>query len=307
MNKLTAGIDIGSNSARLMIVDITDGKIIHQQIMTTRLGEDLADSQKLSFQSLNRTFIAVSELCRISREQYKVGKIRAFCTEAVRKARNRSELIDRIQKNLDVEVEIIAGEKEAEFVFKGVYHNHKISLNLNNTLIVDIGGGSTEFIYIKEGNIEFLKSIDMGALMLSKKYLQTDPPKAEEFNKMEDDILSRLGFLENIIDCKLIGLGGSITTLSALNMNLKVYKSDIVDGSKLTLRRCKKLLWDLRSVPDDERKNIISFDPERSDIIISGAAILVNVMEQVLAKSVTVSETGILYGYIMEEFHGNSD
>ncbi|MCK9225969.1 MAG: hypothetical protein M0Q02_12910 [Candidatus Muirbacterium halophilum] len=306
MNSLIAGIDIGSNSARLMIVDVIDGKIVFQKIMTTRLGENLGESSKLSFQSLNRTFVAVSELAKIAKE-YNVKKIRAFCTEAVRKAKNKSELIDRINKNLGIEVEIIDGEREAEYVFKGIYHNRKISINVNNTLIVDIGGGSTEFIYIKDSKIEFLKSVDIGALILSKKHLMTDPPKAEEFNRMEDEILEKIGFLENIVDCKLIGLGGSVTTLSALNMNLKTYKSDIVDGSKLTLRRCKKLLWDLRSVNDDERKNIISFDSDRSDIIISGSAILVNVMEQVLAKSVTISETGILYGYIMEEYSGTSD
>jgi exopolyphosphatase/guanosine-5'-triphosphate,3'-diphosphate pyrophosphatase len=304
---IIAGIDIGTNSARLMVVDVSDGKIIGQELITTKLGESLAFSDKIPFQAMNRTFVALSELKRIALEEYNVSRIRAFCTEALRKARNRSEFIERVEKNLDIRLELIGGVREAEYVFKGIYFNRKISLNLQNSLIVDIGGGSTEFIYIKDSNIEFMKSIDIGALILTERYFESDPPRAEEFNNMEDEIIGKIGFLEEIKDCKLIGLGGSITTLSALNMNLRTYRADNVDGSKITLRRCKKLLWDLRSVPLEERKNIISFDNDRAEIIVAGATILVNIMEKVLARSVTVSETGILYGYIMEEYNGTSD
>ena len=304
MNNKIAGIDIGTNSARLMVVDGIDGKISGQKVITTKLGENLAYDDTLSFQAMNRTFVALQELIRIAKDDMGAGKIRAFCTEGIRRAKNRKEFTERVKKNLNIDIEIIDGEKEAEYVFKGVYYNRKISVNQNNTLIVDIGGGSTEFIYVRNEHIEFLKSVDIGALILTKKHLVTDPPEASEYNRMEEEIIDKLSFLENIVDCKLIGLGGSITTLSALNMNQKIYKSDIVDGSKMTLRRVKKLLWDLRSVGHEERKNIIGFDVDRADIIIAGGAILVNIMEQILARSVTVSETGILYGFIMEEFGG---
>ncbi len=304
---IIAGIDLGTNSARLMVVDISDGRILGQTLITTKLGESLAFSDRISFQAMNRTFVALSELKRVANEEYNASRIRAFCTEALRKAKNRSEFIDRVSKNLDIKLELIGGVREAEYVFKGIYYNRRISLNLNNSLIVDIGGGSTEFIYIKDSNIEFMKSVDIGALILTERYLESDPPRAEEFNRMEDRIISRIGFLDEIKDCKLIGLGGSITTLSAMNMNLRTYRADNIDGSKITLRRCKKLLWDLRSVPVEDRKNIISFDNDRAEIIVAGATILVNIMEKVQARSVTVSETGILYGYIMEEFGGTSD
>ena len=307
MSKKIAGLDIGSNSARLMIIDVDEGKILGNEIITTKLGENLHIDKKLSFQAINRTFVAIQELVRIAKNEYEVNEIRGYCTEAIRAAQNRKDFVDRVKKNLGIDLEIITGEKEAELVFKGIYYNRKISLNLTNTLIVDIGGGSTEFIYIKDEKIEFLKSIRMGALHLTKKYFITDPPKAQEYNQMEDEIIKNIRFLEDIVDCKVIGLGGSVTTLSALNMNLKTYKSGLVDGSKMTLRRVKKMLWDLRSVDDEERKTILGFDPDRSEIIVAGAAILVNVMEQVLARSITVAESGVLYGFIMEEYGGFSD
>ncbi|MGM0607870.1 MAG: hypothetical protein ACQESP_05585 [Candidatus Muiribacteriota bacterium] len=307
MGKNVAGIDIGTNSVRMMIIDISEGKIINQEVITTRLGENLINDDTLSFQSINRTFVSIQELIRIAKEEYDVKNIRGFCTEAIRKAKNRKDFINRLKKNLDIIPEIIEGQKEAEYTFKGVYYNKKISVNLNNTLIIDIGGGSTEFIYIKDEKIDFMKSVDIGALLLTKKFFKSDPPDAAEYNNMEDEIIKKISFLENIMDCKVIGLGGSITTISALNMNLKTYKSDIVDGSKITLRRIKKILWDLRSVNLQERKNILNFDSDRANIIIAGGAILINVMEQVLARSITVSETGILYGFLMEEFGGYSD
>ncbi len=307
MSKIIAGLDIGSNSARLMIIDVEDGKILGNHIITTKLGENLHYDKKLSFQAINRTFVAIQELVRIARTEYDAKEIRGYCTEAIRVAHNRKDFVDRVKKNMDIDLDIISGEKEAELVFKGIYYNRKISLNLTNTLIVDIGGGSTEFIYIKDEKIEFLKSIQMGALYLTKKHFITDPPKAQEYNHMEDEIIKNISFLEDIVDCRVIGLGGSVTTLSALNMNLKSYKIGLVDGSKMTLRRVKKMLWDLRSVDDEERKSILTFDPDRSEIIIAGAAILVNVMEQVLARSITVAESGVLYGFIMEEYGGFSD
>ena len=174
----------------------------------------------------------------------------------------------------------------------------------NYILVLDIGGGSTEFIVGNEDGIKFCKSENVGALRMTEKFITTDPISDEEFNKMsdfiEETISSTLDKIKGMHVSKLVGIGGAITSLSAMNQQLEVYSMEKVHNSVVTKKDLEKILQNLKKMTLSDKKTIKGLQPKRADIITAGVKILHIVMEKLEIEKIMISEYDNLEGLICQ-------
>jgi exopolyphosphatase/guanosine-5'-triphosphate,3'-diphosphate pyrophosphatase len=294
---IVAGIDIGSNSVRLLIADVENkkiNKIIYEERKITRLAENLNSTGNLDKKAIERTISALFSFNEKIKE-YKVKKVKAVATSAVREANNR-ELFLMAAQDLNFEIEIIDGVTESKLTFEGV----KSGLNINNksSLLLDIGGGSTEFVFYDGKEIVYSKSIPYGVVKLSELFDFYNPVTESTLKKYKDFICENL--IENIdfsfnVDI-FLSTAGTPTTLAAIFLKMEHYNSNIINGFKLTYKQIEKIVYDLMKLKADERVNIKGLEKGREDLIIPGSLIILKVMEFMNFKEMTVCDYGLREG-----------
>lgn len=258
-------IDIGTNSMRLLTADLVDGKLIDRKkyVNTTRIGQGVDENGFITREAMDRNINALKEYRDICVE-YGCEKIYCMGTSALRDSKNRSEFIKRAYDEASIDVNVVDGEVEAKLGFSGVARGIDIE---GDILVIDIGGGSTEFIFGNKDGIKKNVSINIGALRLTEKFLLNGYTEIafsemrEFINNQISDIISYLK--ENEIGC-VCGIGGTITSLSAVNQNLEVYSMEKVHGSKITKEEIYKMLDRFIKCSDDERKHINGLQPKKS-------------------------------------------
>ncbi len=293
-------IDIGTNSMRLLICDYIDNKLENRVkfVNTTRIGQGVDSNGYINEDAIKRNIDGLKEFTNICR-QYNCENIYAIGTSALRDSKNKEEFLKRAKLESGIDVEIISGEYESNLGFKGVLEG----LDTNeDILVVDIGGGSTELIIGNIEGIKFAKSENVGALRMTEKFLKKDPIDKDEFEQMtifiENEINNTLNNIKSKNITKLVGIGGTITSLSAMNQELEVYSMDKIHNSIISRDDIKIILQNLKKMTLSDKKTLKGLQPKRADIITAGVKILDIIMEKLEIENIIVSEYDNLEGLI---------
>ena len=298
-----AVVDMGSNSIRLMIATVAEGKLGHVEkyLEMTRLGAGVNETQKLSETSMAATVEAILKFKGIA-EKEKALILGAFATSAVRDAQNGIEFAHRIQRETEIEVTIISGTEEAELGFKGVSKGLEKSLKKERFVIIDIGGGSTELILGQGQQILYRKSFNVGVVRMTGKHITTDPVSPKEAEEMGADVRSILA--EGIEAIKAygptvaIGIGGTATTFGTLNLKMSVYDREEIHNAKVSLEDLEMQLEKLEKLTLPEKKTLVGLMPKRADVIYAGGVILKHILSELNFSAFTVSDFDNLEGIL---------
>lgn len=290
-------IDIGTNSMRLLTTDLIDNKLMNRKkyVNTTRIGQGVDENGFITDEAMDRNIAALKEY-HDKCVEYGCEKIYCMGTSALRDSKNRDEFIKRAKNEAGIDVNVVDGEIEAKLGFSGVTNGIDKE---GDILVVDIGGGSTEFIFGNREGIKKNVSINIGALRLTEKFLAggyTDKAFSDMRYFIYDQINEIVEYLNNQkIEC-ICGIGGTITSLSAVNQNLEVYSMEKVHGSKITREEVESMMNRFIRCSDEDRKNINGLQPKRADIIAAGTEILICIMDKLHKEEVVVSEYDNLEG-----------
>ncbi|ACL68815.1 Ppx/GppA phosphatase family protein [Halothermothrix orenii] len=293
-------IDVGTNSCRMLAVEQYGDKLeeICFDLKTTRLGQGVDEKRLLNYDAVRRTLYAI-EFFVNKMEGLGVERIRIVGTSALRDVRNSNILLDVVKRRTGYELEVISGVEEARLTYTGA----SFDINGNDFLIIDIGGGSTEFIWQQPSGLSF-KSLDMGAVRMTERYIKTpDKPVDSQDLARIKEVINRMlkGKLKlNPAGINVIGVGGTITTLAAIDLKMKKYDRDKVHGYKITRDKIEEILLRLAGKTLEERRKIVGLQPERADIIVAGTIIALAIIDYLALDHITVSEHDILYGLIKE-------
>ncbi|MBC7270912.1 MAG: Ppx/GppA family phosphatase [Streptomyces sp.] len=303
-----AAIDCGTNSIRLLVADCdpATGELteLDRRMTIVRLGQGVDRTGRLAPEALERTFAACREYAAVIKE-HGTQRLRFVATSASRDAENRDDFVRGVLDILGVEPEVISGDQEAEFSFTGATRELAGRTDLTPPfLVVDIGGGSTEFV-VGEDQVRAARSVDVGCVRMTERHLVrdgvvSDPPGEEQIAAMRADIVAALDLAEEQVPLReahtLVGLAGSVTTVSAIAQELPEYDSVAIHHSRVSRARVREITdWLLRST-HAERAAVPSMHPGRVDVIAAGALVLLTIMERIGAEEVVVSEHDILDG-----------
>jgi exopolyphosphatase/guanosine-5'-triphosphate,3'-diphosphate pyrophosphatase len=232
-----------------------------------------------------------------------VEEIVAVGTSALRDAKNSDEVRARIRDALGIDIRVISGTEEAGYSFLAVQRG--LSLQGQELLVIDIGGGSTEFILGKENGVSRAVSIDVGSVRLTERFLRCDPVRTDEVAAMSAAVEAHLAGITHEIAAQagsltLVGIAGTFTTLAAIEKKLARYSHSQVHGSVLSLAEVKRQVAMLQERTIAERKQIIGLEPKRADVIFAGAYLIEKIMDLFGARQVIVSDQGVRYGLLHE-------
>lgn len=301
-----AAIDVGTNSMRLLIADYEDGDFKNREkhINVTRLGLDVDRDGIIGEGAMQRNLDSLDEFGSLARQEG-CEEIWAIGTSALRDSKNSDEFVKRAAEKSGIAVEIISGAAEADMGFIGVLQG--LDSKDENILVVDIGGGSTEFIVGNKDGIKFIKSENIGALRMTEKFLRQDPVDTLEYGLMESYISEEL---DDTIDkvCKLnikkvVGIGGTITSVAAMLQEMEPYDMEKIHGSVIRYSEISQLLGSLKNMRLSEKRMIKGLQPQRADIITAGVGILEIILRMICFDRMAVSEYDNLEGLIAKKMN----
>jgi exopolyphosphatase/guanosine-5'-triphosphate,3'-diphosphate pyrophosphatase len=305
-----AVIDVGTNSVKLLVASV-DGRSVHpvlEESKQTRLGQGFYETHQLQKSAIEQTAKAVAEFVEHAR-RLNPASIKIIATSAARDAANKETLIGALETATRLKVIVITGEQEAEWAFQGVTSD--AALTGKTLLVMDVGGGSTEFIYGSNQHATFSRSFSIGTVRLLEQLKISDPPLPAERSECER-VVRR--FLETEVwpslepEIKkpglsspfLVGTGGTISILSRIELQLRGFDRELMEKVKLThtqIKGEKKRLW---SLPLDKRKEIIGLPPNRADVILTGVVIFDQVMDLLGLETLNVSTRGLRFAALMD-------
>jgi len=281
-----AAVDIGTNSCRLLIAEpgIAPKLLnLHKGMETTRVGEGVSQSGLINAEAMDRTLLCLGRF-QEKIQAYGVGKYRVIATSAVREAGNSSEFTRRAREEQGMNVDIVSGEEEAALSYEGVIGSLSFS---TSPLVVDLGGGSTEFICPQE---KLLLSIPLGAVRATEANMNAG---------QISEVLFPIGQIKQRFSQRpLVLVGGTASTLVAVKMGLEEYSADLVHGQILTKRDIGDLYHLLERMPLPLRRRLPGLQPERADIICQGALIVLMILEILGKDEIIVSDSDLLEGII---------
>lgn len=304
-------VDVGSNTFRFWVAEFRDRgvgslpqvKSLGSGRETVRLGEGLSQQGILSPAAIDRAIQALKRF-RLQMDVFPMDRLVVSATSAVRVAQNRGELVARIRKDVGWDLEVISGEEEARRTALGV----ALGLNggLQDALLADIGGGSTELIRILRGESESCVSLDVGVIPLAERYLHADPTTPSEIEAIRGEIdgMLRSGVSKMNIrpETELIGTAGTLTSLAALDLGLVRYEPEQVNGHLLYNTEIRKWLERLSSMTLAQRRRIKVMERGREDLIVAGTAVVMALLEVAGKDRFRVSEFGLREGILYDLF-----
>ncbi len=286
-----AAIDIGTNSVRLLIADEA-GREIERPMRMTRLGQGVDLTGVLALEAILRTTTVLGEYRALLR-RWNVKRVRATATSAARDAQNGRQFLDAAERALGVRPELLSGEEEARLSFIGATRGQ--SANGAPFLIIDLGGGSTEFV-VGTSAPEALISTQMGCVRMSERHLKTDPPSPAELQACFVDVRRELARVREVIEPgrarTVLGLAGTVTALSALQLGLTHYDASRTHHSLLTRPQVEALFSRLSTATLAERRRMLA-EPARAEVIVGGAAVLLTILREFAIDQLCVSERDI--------------
>lgn len=277
-----AVIDIGSNSVRLLLW--ADGRSLQKYLNTTRLGEGLSLTSRISEAAAARTVDAIDAFCSRAKEEG-AGRIYAFATEAVRSASNGEAFVRSVHDRCGLEIDVLSGEREAEAGLLG-------ALEGRDGGIVDVGGASSEVTVARGGKIVYARSVGLGAVRLKDIC-------GEDVKKLRETIAGKLPLYGEVPRADMVAVGGTATSLAALAAGIEPYDPAKVDGRVLTAQEILGWGERLLELSQPQRLALKGMDPRRADILGGGALLLGGILRYVGADRVRVSERDNMEGYLL--------
>jgi exopolyphosphatase/guanosine-5'-triphosphate,3'-diphosphate pyrophosphatase len=305
-----AAIDIGTNTFRLIIANVHYNaakdtysiKEIFSERIITRLGEGLQIHRVLKKKKMAK---ALSVLKKFSStlSQYDIHRTSAVATSALREAGNSKDFLARVKGHTGITIKIISGKEEARITASGMLTGMKIP---ETSLMIDIGGGSTELIFAVRGKPLLVRSLDLGVVYLAGRYMRKDPPLMRDLKKMDKEIAEKIMKAAGVFRRRLdknslfVGTAGTVTTLAAINKRLKKFEHKRIHSSRIPLETVKKIYSDISLISSRQRARFIPFEPSRLDIIVPGTLILLKLMETFGFREIMVSNYGLREGILVD-------
>lgn len=295
-------IDIGTNSCRLFLAQVFQGeeikieREISKDVEIVKLGEDVNKNGYLKKEAISRTVECLKRYKKKA-DSYGVKELVAFATSATRDSKNRDEFLNQV-KEIGIDIKCISGDREAQLNFLGnsIVFEERI-------LVLDIGGGSTEFTLGEKGEIEFVKSINIGAVRGTERFFSTQNYTDDTIEKCREwvkDMISEVKFLKNK-NFTLVGVAGTATTQISVQKQMGVYDSSKVHMSEIRLEELRENLKLFLECSVEKRKHIVGLEEKRADVIIAGTIILITIMEELGVNKMIVSESDNLNGAMISK------
>ena len=300
---IVAVVDVGTNSTRLLVGDVRDGRVareLERRTIVTRLGEGVDETGRLSQEAVERVVAACASY-REAIDEHGAECVVAVLTSAVRDAENGADLERVLRERFAFAATTIPGEREARLTFLGATaaRSHEGKL-----MVLDIGGGSTEIVVGGENGIEFFVSTQIGSVRYTERFLHTDPPTAEELAACREAVSEGLAAAvpEHVraLPAGGVAVAGTPTSFAAIDLSLEPYDRERVDGHRLSLERCEEILAQLGRLPVQERREVRGLHPDRAPTIVAGGVILCTAIRLFALTEIEVSEHDILDGTAIE-------
>jgi exopolyphosphatase/guanosine-5'-triphosphate,3'-diphosphate pyrophosphatase len=296
-----AVVDIGTNSTRLLIAEVEDGTVTAELVrrsVVTRLGAGVDADGRLSDEATERVYSTLQEYAALI-ERERPDRSVAVLTSAVRDAANGREFAATVEQRFQLEPHILSGDEEAGLTFLGAMSERDPD-DPTATVVVDIGGGSTELVIGHGREASFHVSTQAGVVRQTERHLHTDPPTREELGRLIDDVRSIISEAtprdQRDAVSRAIAVAGTATSLASIAQRLDPYDPQKVHGYVLGIEECRRLLSELAALPLERRRQITGLDPARAPTIVAGVAILIEVLGLFGLDRVEVSEHDILRG-----------
>ncbi len=291
-----AAVDIGTNSVRSLVSD-AQGRELVRLMRITRLGQGVDVTGQLAPEAIARTVAVLGEYA-VQLRTHGVTRVRAVATSAARDAHNGAAFFDAAEDALGLRPELLSGDAEARLSFHGA------TLGLSRPdgpfLVIDLGGGSTEFV-LGTDQPEAAISLQMGCVRMTERYLHTDPPSSEQLAACEADVRRQVAQVRTVMPVAnartVVGLAGTVTALSALQLGLTHYDAARTHHSRLGARHVATLCARLARSSVAERRALL-VEPARAEVIVGGAVVLATVMSELGLTELLVSESDILDGLV---------
>jgi exopolyphosphatase/guanosine-5'-triphosphate,3'-diphosphate pyrophosphatase len=297
-----AVLDMGTNSTRLLVAEIDDGRVreLERRSTVTRLGRGVDCSGQLAAEAIEEVCATVADYVALY-EELEPERLVAIATSAVRDAENSGAFIGELRERFAMGARVLDGAEEARLTYLGACANRP---GAERRLVVDIGGGSTELILGSGDEMGFHCSLQAGTVRHSERYLPDDPPTASELERLADDVH---GLIAAELEREPIGtardgiaVAGTPTSLAAVDQKLDPYDPALVHGYRLSLASIQRMYSLLAGMPLAERLQVPGLHPGRAPTIVAGIVILIQVMRAFGLDEIEASEHDILYGAALE-------
>jgi exopolyphosphatase/guanosine-5'-triphosphate,3'-diphosphate pyrophosphatase len=305
-----AVVDIGTNSTRLLIADVERGssavESVSRRSQVTRLGHGVDANGSLDDESVERTWRVLSDYRNEIEEQGCEANL-AVLTSAVRDASNGPEFAARVRDELGLDAKVLSGDEEAQLTFLGAMAGRPAAVE--PTVVIDIGGGSTEFVVGTGRSAGFHVSTPAGVVRMSERHIHSDPPRGEELQALRED--TRAVFAEHLPEEERapvkrgVAVAGTATSAASIEMELDPYDPERVHGHQLLLATVELLEARLAEMNEAQRREVVGLHPDRAPTIVAGMILLSEAMSAMGLEQVEVSEHDILYGGALRLANGN--
>ncbi|HVK62521.1 MAG TPA: Ppx/GppA phosphatase family protein [Bdellovibrionales bacterium] len=290
-----AALDFGTNTFLLLIADVVAGeiqKVLHDEVRVVRLGQGVHENRRFHQEALARANDCLKDFSKTI-QSLGAEKVLACATSAARDVSNAQDLID-MAAGYGIPMEVISGDREAELTFKGTIDGRS-----GPVAIVDVGGGSTEFILGDGKGIRARQSVDVGSVRLTELFITKHPIPSDQLSKMNDYIQNKMSEASTLLDSakveRVVAVAGTPTTLAAVDQGLE-FESNRVDGYRLSRERLEYWTQKLAEMTVEERQKLAGMEPKRADVIVAGSSVLVAAAKALKAKEFVVSVRGLRYG-----------
>jgi exopolyphosphatase/guanosine-5'-triphosphate,3'-diphosphate pyrophosphatase len=283
-------IDLGTNSTRLLVAEVAEGRVaeVERRLEITRLGEDVDRRRRLLPTAIARVRNCLTDYRR-ALDAHGAGPVLAVATSAVRDAENGEAFLGEIERSYGFRTRLLSGEEEALLTFRGVTAGRSLA---EETLIVDVGGGSTEVVLGGPAGVAFQTSLDLGCVRLTERFLASDPPTPAELEACAAAVREAIPPLRP----SAIGVAGTVTSIAALDLDLVHYDPERVHGHVLTAAAIERQLERLAALPLVERRKVPGLEPERAPVIVAGAVIVRELVSRLQLGELEASEHDLLDG-----------
>ena len=303
-----AVVDIGTNSTRLLVADVdVDGALseVERRTQVTRLGQGVDREGVLAEDAMERVHATLAEYRRRI-DSHGAQRAVAVLTSAVRDAANGAEFAARVRGEHGLDARTIDGDEEARLTFLGATSSRPQE-DPTPTVVVDIGGGSTELVVGSGREVSFHVSTQVGVVRHSERYVHSDPPRDDELDALGADVRSILvASVPPEVRARTraaIAVAGTPTSLAAIDLDLDCYSPDKVHGHVLTLEACEAMLERLAALPEPDRRAVRGLHPDRAPTIVAGAIMLIEALRLFDLHATEVSDQDILHGAALETVH----
>jgi exopolyphosphatase/guanosine-5'-triphosphate,3'-diphosphate pyrophosphatase len=301
-----AVVDIGTNSTRLLIAEVEDGRVTAELVResrVTRLGQGVDATGRLADEAMERVFAVLADYRRLI-DEYGADDTVAVLTSAVRDAANGAQFTQAVRERYGLDARTIPGETEAQLTFLGATSERDHTSDAGEIVVIDIGGGSTELVVGDGGDVSFFVSLQAGVVRQTERHIHHDPPLSEELDALAAEVAQIIA--EHVPAAvrervsAAVAVAGTATSAAAIDLGLEPYDPSKVHGHQLSIERLDAELEHLASIPNEERRKVPGLHPDRAPTIVAGVVMLREVLRAFRLAEVEVSEHDILRGAALE-------